>query len=124
MTPLTPNADPEPARAPCSSCHTLAILSDIGYCCDCQYELTILKQLRENKSVYLLTESLAYHKVISITPRTGYYEAVVPGISGHYCAQLESFHLSIPSLVTAGIARANDAILRFNQLHKQHLAFH
>ena len=111
------------SRAPCAFCSTLDFLSDLKLCASCHQEQRILTH-RQNtgKPVYLLTESLSYHEVTSITCRAGYYEVTVPGISAHYCVQLEDFHLSIPSLVTTGIARANDSILRFNSLHKQHLA--
>lgn len=115
---------PDPPRSPCSSCSTLAILSDIGFCCDCQYELTILKHLRENKPVYLLADTIAHYTVTSIQKTSDFsYSVKVHELSSEiHFVQLTDFHLSIPSLVTAGIAKANDAILRFNSLHKQHLA--
>lgn len=112
----------EPPRSPCSSCHTSAILSDIGFCCSCQHELTILKALRENKIVYILAETLGYYTVSAIEKRHGQYFTQVRELSFEFVAQLEDFHLSIPSLVTAGITKANDAILRFNSLHKSHLS--
>lgn len=111
-------------RSPCASCNTHAILSDIGFCCDCQYELTVFKALRENKPVYVLTDSLGYYPVLNIERQSEFsYSVTVTELSSPLTfIQLSDFHLSIPSLVTAGIARANDAILRFNTLHKQHLA--
>lgn len=118
-------ADATPiARSPCTSCHTLAILSDSGFCCDCQRELTILKALRENRPVYILTDSLAYYPVRSITRLSEFsFNVYTDELSSPLpFVQLSDFHLSIPALVTAGISRANDAILRFNSLHKQHLA--
>lgn len=115
---------PDPPRSPCLSCHTSAILSDIGFCCDCQYELAILKAIREGKPVFVLTEELYYYPVLFITKTSEFSYAVTVGelSSPLPFVQLSDLHLSIPSLVTAGIAKANDAILRFNSLHKQHLA--
>lgn len=114
---------PDPPRSPCSSCHTPAILSDSGFCCDCQRELTILKYLRENRPVYVLTDSLGFYQVRSITRLSEFsFNVYTDELSSPLnFIQLSDFHLSIPSLVTAGITKANDAILRFNSLHKQHL---
>jgi len=121
--PISQTLPTEP-RSPCSSCHTPAILSDIGFCCDCQRELTILKYLRENRPVYVLTESLGFYQVRSITRLSEFsFNVYTDELSSPLpFIQLSDFHLSIPSLVTAGITKANDAILRFNSLHKQHLA--
>lgn len=112
----------EPPQPPCTSCGAASSTSEEGFCCDCQYELAVLKHLREKKSVFLLTDSLSYYKVASITKQHGQYLVKVPELPFEFLAELSDFHLSIPSLVTAGISRANDAILRFNQFHKQHLA--
>lgn len=111
-------------QPPCTSCGATTSLSEDGFCCSCQRELTILKALRENHPVYILTNSLAYYRVLSITKSSDFsYTVSVYELSSPFqFIQLEDFHLSIPSLVTTGIAYANDAILRFNHLHKQHLS--
>ena len=113
-----------PHTTPCSHCGTKASLSELGYCCTCQHELTILQALTENKPVYILTSDLNHHQVFAVKKESDFsYTCWVPAFSFPLkLIQLEDFHLSIPSLVTAGIAKANDAILRFNTLHKQHLA--
>lgn len=112
-----------PHTTPCSRCGTKAPLSELGYCCICQHELTIFQTLTENKPVYVLTSDLNHHPVIAIKKDSDFsYTCWVPAFSFPLkLVQLEDFHLSIPSLVTAGIAKANDAILRFNTLLKQTL---
>ncbi len=123
---LSDNNPPErladPPRSPCTSCGISAILSDIGFCCSCQHELTIFKAFRENHPVYILTETLGYYRVLACEKEHNHYLIKTSEFTFLLCAQLEDFHLTIPSLVTTGITKANDAILRFNQLHKQHLA--
>lgn len=124
MTPPTPlDSQIESSRTPCSHCGAETSLSELGYCCVCQRELTILQFLTENKPVYLLTSDLNHHQVLAIKKESdSSYTCWVPSFSFPLkLVQLSDFHLSIPSLVTAGIAKANDAILRFNTLLKQTL---
>lgn len=109
---------------PCLSCDTPAILSDDGLCCTCAQEARLTSALLESRPLYILRENLSYHRVIAFfhTNIPHRYEVVVPDITSRLTCDITDFHLSIPSLVTTGIARANDAILRFNHLHKQHLS--
>lgn len=136
MTPITPttqlddhrisalDAEIEATRAPCENCHQKAILSENSLCADCEHEARILAQHQRGEPVYILTENLCHHLVLSIRcrPNSSYYEVTVPGISSPILVDLDDFFLDVPSLVTSGIAKANDAILRFNHLHKQYLA--
>lgn len=109
---------------PCSACHTPAILSDENLCCGCTQEARLTSALFESRPVYILCPNLSYHRVIALfhTNIPHQYSVIVPDISSRLTCDITDFHLSIPSLVTTGIARANDAILRFNHLHKQHLS--
>jgi len=88
-----------------------------------EHEARILAQHQRGEPVYILTENLCHPLVLSIhcRPTSPYYEVTVPGISSPILVDLDDFFLDVPSLVTAGISYANDAILRFNQLHKQHI---
>ena len=108
----------------CASCHTPAILSDDNLCCACAQEARLTSALLESRPLYILRENLSYHRVIAFfhTNIPHRYSVIVPDISSRLTCDITDFHLSIPSLVTTGIARANDAILRFNHLHKQHLS--
>lgn len=125
MNPLTypdeqlASNQPQP---PCTSCGATTSTSEDGFCCSCQHELTIFKALRESHPVYILTENLGYYRVLACEKEHNHYLILTSEFTFLLRAQLEDFHLSIPSLVTTGITKANDAILRFNQLHKQHLA--
>lgn len=114
----------ESLRSPCLSCHTPAILSDDNLCCTCAQEARLTSALLESRPLYILCENLSYHRVIAFfhTNIPHRYSVIVPDISSRLTCDITDFHLSIPSLVTTGIARANDAILRFNHLHKQHLS--
>lgn len=113
----------ESTRSPCENCKQKAILSEADLCADCEHELTILNRLEHGDPLYILTDRLTFHPVLSIRsrPNTTLYEVTVPDISSSILVSLEDFYLDIPSLVTAGISLANDAILRFNHLHKQYL---
>lgn len=114
----------ESTRAPCENCQQTAILSENSLCADCEHEAKIITQHDEHPgSVYILTDRLTFHPVLSIRsrPNTTLYEVTVPDITSSILVSLEDFYLDIPSLVTAGISLANDAILRFNHLHKQYL---
>ena len=117
------DAQIESTRAPCRNCHTKAILSDNSLCADCEHEATILTQLERGEPLYILTDRLTYHTVLSIRsrPNTSLYEVTVPELTSSILCSIEDFYLDIPSLVTAGITFANDSILRFNHLHKQYL---
>lgn len=135
MKPITPNtqlddhridllaSELERSRDFCSNCGLKAILSDDALCADCTYEKKILNYTAlTGEPLYVLTENLTAYVVNQITciPNSRYYKVHVPELSFPIRVTLEDFHLSLHSLITTGISRANDAILRFNTLHKQH----